>query len=418
MLEADYSACLKLLLKYPPPSPPHGPHTFVDDALYLRNHMNAAGRDALVFKYTGKAPETSGVPPDTPDPQKLDDLGPRGFGGRSQLPSPSRFIQQQGGVESLFQGAAKSAKGVFERGEKLGLNQAVRDAVVEFRRNMQTFNEPRQSAKAPRSVGGEGAPAETLAAMETRNKQLAALLDETVANLKAITTSSLDEKAKSLDLIEVAAAKIQFVQVYLSNSSLEMPRVDISANEEPETNSKENAIVEESKGAGGRGKDGGESTDGGETCVDQSTPEPSQAVLQGQDLNVESRPTLPSSDGSGIRQQPTEEAAGAHGQGANPRDLAPEQHVRPAAPIPSRSALAQSSFSWMLEPGESVSSQPLPSASKFPTAQHKKRPSSNASRERNAFLFGEVAADTITKEPSNGDEIFGLETIHKSKNKQ
>ncbi|KAM4054704.1 rab-GTPase-TBC domain-containing protein [Hirsutella rhossiliensis] len=389
LLEADYSACLRLLLKYPPPAPPHGPHTFVDDALYLRDHMNAAGRDALVVKYTGKAPETSSAPPGSPDRRGLNHFRPRGFGGRSPLPSPSRFIQQQGRVESLFQGAAKSAKGVLERGEKLGLNQAVRDAVVEFRRNMQTFNETRQSEKTPRNAGGEGAAAEALAAMERRNKQLAALLDETVANLKAVTTSSLDDKAKSLDLIEVAAAKIQFVQVYLSDSSLEVPSGDVPAAKEPQTVSWENTT---------------------------STPKPSHTMqAQEQDLDVEGKPILPKADESEVCRQSAEEVAGAHGQEGSSRDLAPEP-VRPAAPIPTRSALAQSSFSWMLEPGELVSSQPLPSASQFPAAQHK-RPSSNASRERNAFLFGEVATETITKEPPNGDEVFGLETIRKPKNK-
>ena len=50
VLEADYSVALQLLLKYPAPEAPHGPHTFVDDAVYLKDHLNFSGGTNLILK--------------------------------------------------------------------------------------------------------------------------------------------------------------------------------------------------------------------------------------------------------------------------------------------------------------------------------------------------------------------------------
>jgi TBC1 domain family protein 5 len=68
----------------------------------------------------------------------------------------------------------------------------------------------------------------------------------------------------------------------------------------------------------------------------------------------------------------------------------------------------------MLEPDESKPSQSSASTSsaKSPPQQHKKKMSNSASREKNAFLFGEV---TESRNPLNSDEIFGLEPLKKTK---
>lgn len=117
LLEADYSVCLQLLLKYPPPAPPHGPHTFVDDALYLREHTNAAGGAALIVKHTGKTPgDTSPLP--RPRSGGSNSLRQKGL-GRSPLPSPSRFTQQQGSVESVS-GRGQECQGRAGTGRETG----------------------------------------------------------------------------------------------------------------------------------------------------------------------------------------------------------------------------------------------------------------------------------------------------------
>ncbi|RCI17246.1 hypothetical protein L249_2143 [Ophiocordyceps polyrhachis-furcata BCC 54312] len=364
LLEADYAVCLQLVLKYPQPEPPHGPHTLVDDAIYLEAHADASGGGALIKKYSGRMPDAlspcqRAAQTRTPGRQTSASPRRRTYGGRSPLTSPPRFLQHPGGVESLFQGAAKSAKGVLERGEKLGLNSAVRDAVGEIRRNVQMFNETRQTSKSPRSSHEDEGAAGALAAMERRNKQLAGLLEETVASLKSISLSSLEDKSKSLDAIELAAAKVQFVQFYLGDSSMEMAPAD-----EPE-------VAEEAKSEEG--------------SVD---------VAKRADDDV---------DDDAVKAETTQ---------SNGQDSSSEPS-RPAAPMPTRSTLAQSSFSWMLEPDLPSRRPQAASGSKHGTTQHRKRPSSNASRDRNAFLFGE---GTMERQ-SSGDEIFGLEPMGKAKDK-
>ncbi|KAI8720794.1 Rab-GAP TBC domain-containing protein [Fusarium sp. LHS14.1] len=388
LLEADYSVCLQLLLKYPAPSPSHGPHTFVDDALYLREHLSASGGASLIMKYTGRMPAVSSPSQNsraaTPSFRAFNSLRQRGIGSRSQIPSPSRFIQQQGGMEALFQGAAKGAKGVFERGEKLGINQAVRDAMGEIRRNI---NEARSTPRSPRQIMSEEGAAKSLAALERRNLQLAAMLDETVNNLKAVSASNLEDKTKSLDLIEVAAAKVQFVKIYLEDSSMEVPILDSPPSEE----SPREVVV-------------------AETTIVQPQPIP---------------PMEAEVDISGLRivepvPAPLEEEApnnpdrmDTSGDGLNPDSAtkAAQAEVRPS-PVPTRSTLAQSSFSWMLEPDQSAPSKSSASSAKSPPLQHKKKMSNSTKREKNAFLFGEV---TESRNPLRSDEIFGLEPLTKTK---
>ncbi|KAF7563804.1 hypothetical protein G7046_g309 [Stylonectria norvegica] len=398
LLQADYSVCLQLLLKYPPPSHPHGPHTFVDDALYLRGHLTPSGGASLIMKYTGKMPTTpaptDGTKPTAPNLRGFNSFRQRGFGAKPPLPSPSKFIQQQGGMEALFQ---KGAKGVLERGERLGINQAVRDAMGEIKRNL---NEARYSSQSPRQALREEDPARGLAALERRNRQLAIMLDETVSSLKAISASNIDDQAKSLEIIEIAAAKVQFVKIYLEDSSMEVPMLDSPP---PEDNPKAAPAAREDAESGTDAKVSTNSTS-------LATPEIEIAALKLVDENTQLTPEiLPSPN-------PDAMDTSSDNPTAAPAPNAATLNVRPLAPIPTRSTLAQSSFSWMLEPDESTPKSPPAASSKSPTSQqHKKRISNSASRERNAFLFGEVTANIEGRAPLTSDEIFGLEPIRKSK---
>lgn len=401
MLEADYSVCLQLLLKYPPPSEAHGPHTFVDDALHLRDHLTASGGASLIMKYTGKMPTTStpsdGSRPETPNFRGFNAFRQRGSATRSPLPSPSKFIQQQGGVEALLQGAAKGAKGVLERGEKLGINQAVRDAVGEIRRNI---SEARYPSKSPRQVLSEEGPASGLAALERRNQQLAAMLEETVASLKEISAMNLD-KDKTSELIEVAAAKIQFVKIYLEDPSMEVPVLDSPVSEAQQQNSVLSDAAEISHTEPKSPRD--------EPLVNNQKVDVETLKAAKEDATPE-KAAIPLSSDLGTVDSGRDKAA--------PKPIAALSvpAVRPAAPMPTRSSLAQSSFSWMLEPDESSSSSQAPTATKKPaTPQHQKKTSHSASREKNAFLFGEVTSEVEGRNPLGTDEIFGLEPLRKTK---
>ncbi|KAL7789271.1 RabGAP/TBC [Trichoderma afarasin] len=393
LLESDYSVCLQLLLKYPPPDQLHGPHTFVDDALYLRDHMNAPGGATLIKKYSGRLPNVqkstqSAERVNSPLPG-LDSIRKKGFGLRSPIRSPSKFLQQQGGVENMIQG-------VLEKSEKLGINQALRDAVGEIKRNMQGLNEG-LSSPYPRVVLADDGAAKALAVMQRRNDQLASLLEETVMSLRALSVSNLEDKARSLDIIEVAAAKVQFVQIYLQDASMDIPTADSPTSEEAQLAAEKREDKEIKKAP---------------------PPEKENQPLSPVSGTNASGPNLSKADSKlgDVKkpekiQDPLSNAAEATSNDSKKEEVLSEGQPKTpvAVSIPARSTIAQSSFSWMLEPEESGPLQ-TPPIGKSPTSQQKRR-NNNASREKNAFLFGEAPAELDERDPLRSGDIFGMEPM-------
>ncbi|TQN63895.1 TBC1 domain family member 5 [Colletotrichum shisoi] len=414
LLEADYSVCLQLLLKYPAPEAPHGPHTFVDDAVYLRTHLNVSGGVSLLLKYTGKMPSTtqsaSSSRPTTPMGQAFSSFRSRTKGGHSPIPSASRFIQQQGGVEALFQGAAKS---VLERGEKLGINQAVRDAMGDIKRNMQGLNEVRYTPRTARQLLGDDSATQAIAALEQRNRLLANMLDETVTSLRSLAASNLDDKVKTLELIEVAAAKIQFVKVYLEDPTMEVPELEGFTSPPPEESRAENSMDVEPGG-----KAAAEAAAAAENVAvaikTLSLAGPGKAKTPPTSTSPLPEPMDTAQDAPAAK--PSEHPSMSISSPISGNRAAKSQE-RPQPPIPTRSTLAQSSFSWMLEPDQSPHTASPPQLPKSSSGgAHRKKPSGNISRERNAFLFGEVVADADDQaKPIKSDDIFGLQPIEKPK---
>ena len=358
-------------------------------------------------------------------------------------------------MEQFFQGAAKSARAALERGEKLGINQAVRDAVGELRRNMQNLNDTRIAPRPPQ--GGDAAA--TLAAMDKRSKQLATFLNETVADLKALSASNLNDKVKSLQMIEVVAAKVQFVQIYLEDSTMDVPSFQEEAPRESEDSVKE-GDKQETKGKGDARKldaaiqkSTGAKSQATEAAPPKTAAEVPPAVPEKPDLADKktptksappAKPTTPAaSKAPAAPPKPeTKEAVPDKSSPEKPQDsaaetadvpsqptaasdqLAPAQPPAAAAPVrpqlpavPTRSTIAQSSFSWMLEPDESTPSAAAAAGSKSPTPQSKKRISNRVSRERNAFLFGDGGEEASSSDPLASNGIFGLESISKPKGK-
>ncbi|KAL7923875.1 rab-GTPase-TBC domain-containing protein [Trichoderma austrokoningii] len=399
LLESDYSVCLQLLLKYPPPDQHHGPHTFVDDALYLRDHMNTLGGATLIKKYSGKLPKVS-KSPELPEPTGspfagFDSIRRKGFGVRSPLPIRSpKFLQQQGGVENIFQG-------MLEKGEKLGINRAVRDAVGEIKRNMQGLNEG-LSSPYQRGPLADDVAAKALAAMEKRNQQLASLLDETVLSLKALSLSNLEDKASSLDLIEVAAAKVQFVQIYLQDASLSIPAMDSANNEEPHAVDEKKEEKKVNKDPSADKENQPLSPRSSTTSVSTPTIAKTPSILR--EPKKISKNSDPSSNSTSIAKHETKSDTVLS-------EVRPK--VQPLVTIPTRSTIAQSSFSWMLEPDESGPPQ-TPVTNKSPTIQQKKR-MNNMSREKNAFLFGEGSSEVSERDPLGSGDIFGMEPMQSPK---
>ncbi|KAI8947637.1 rab-GTPase-TBC domain-containing protein [Xylaria longipes] len=409
LLEADYSVALQLLLKYPAPQAPNGPHTFIDDAVYLRDHQDTAGGAELIAKYTGRSPRSPSRSRPTTPRRAPPSFRQKLAGARSPL-SPPRFRPPPGGVEALFQGAAKN---VLEQGERLGINQAVRDAMVEIRRNVQ---EAKTSMKTSRDLFSEPRPntaIRAVAIMDRRNRRLASMLEEPIAALRNLGIAAEPDggdKQKAQDELAVAIARLQFIKVYLEDSTLALPDeedaqegptsprpVERKVDSEPLSDAVAAMALNTPMVIDSPNPDGGD-----------ETPKPTSS----------SPPTVPEDSSS---KPDADASAAAEKMDTDPLGVEASSTVptlqRPQPPIPTRSTLAQSSFSWMLEPD--VSSPASISASMFGSTTsasksdaHRRKPSANASRERTAFLFGEVPSD------ANGnaireEDIFGLEPIRK-----
>ena len=315
---------------------------------------------------------------------------------------------------------------MIERGERLGINQAVRDAMVEIRRNV---TEARSNMKTQRDVYPDPRSATTamrgLAAMEKRNTQLALMLEDTVSKLKTLAKSPIDDQEKHREELEIAAAKAQFVKVYLEDSTMDLPEQTPPLNPQAATDHEDSAASSATLSEAVAALDLNKS----KASESPSAPSPSQPATSASS-------NLPQADAG-----PT---ADTDPLGSGIATAAVQQSVRsrPQAPTPTRASLAQSSFSWMLEPDEPASASASLSTSaarqrsprgtsstsgtRTQVHPHRKRPSANANRERTAFLFGEVPLDEAdeegeqeggvgTRRPPFPGNIFGMEPLGKSK---
>lgn len=408
MLDADYSVALTLLLKYPHPEPPYGPQTFVEDALYLRENLNEPSGATLIKKHTGRAPVplSSRPVPATPAGRTKAHRAESKFSGRkSPLPSPARFLQEQGGVEALLQGAAKGAKGVFERGERLGINQVVRDAVDEVKRNMQGLSPgpgsprrgPRNNALSVDEVITE--TGKSLADLEVRNKTLALLLSGTIEEIQKASDSSEDASTKSTS-VNNAIEKLRFIMLRLEDSSLPLQPdtphtladAEFAGTIEPE----EKPQSQESQAA---------------------APISPQRGIETTNSQVVTLPPTAGSSPTLGRSIPRRPRASVTHPSEGP-DAGPGEVGQSATGIPARSTLAQSSFAWMLGPDEhSVpSDQSASKKGSSPFLSSSRKPGSSTARDRSAFLFGDDAdEDDVNSQASpkrsgsKGDFGFGLE---------
>ncbi|PBP28711.1 RabGAP/TBC, partial [Diplocarpon rosae] len=405
VLETNYSFALMLLLKYPPPEAPYGPKTFVDDAIFLRENFSGAGGAKIISKYTGKSPAlySSDSRPLTPLGQALSP-GHNLSSAKSQMPSPARFIQQQGGVEAIFQGAANR---VFDKAERLGINQAVRDAVDEAKKNMQGLQTSRNNSRGRRSnimrwSLDEGRsipnPRACLAELHARNQQLAGMLDQAMTDLRAVSVSPDGDKEKYVQAMDLAIAKVEFVKVYLEDSTMPLPEEPEPAPPSPVPVAAPQPLI---------------------SPLRLATPQPASESA-GQESRLEiaghSDTDPPSKVDSSLISKALSPTINLRKTSLEPaRDLST---TRPKAPVPTRSTIAQSSFSWMLEPdtlsGSSTKSSP-------PTSPFLKtgRRISGPNREKAAFLFGEDDGEP-SRRPfllGESEEIFNMGSLKVNKDK-
>lgn len=245
LVAADTNEAFSLLLRYPKPDVPA--YTFIKDALYLRDHLTPEGGVEIITRYGKKAPVIETKPTPTirvpsPSPSYASSRT------RQSVGSPRNFVSQQGaGLEALFQGAAKN---VLERGSQWGVGKAIRDAVGEVRKNVEAIQSGGASGHiSPRSGGREyrkpaqiataaaskrpglermqsGNAIKKIESLERRSQNLAKMLESAMAELWDYHKERSEDGKESKEAIEalsLAIAKIQFVQVYLEDSSIPLP---------------------------------------------------------------------------------------------------------------------------------------------------------------------------------------------------
>lgn len=369
VLESDYSAALTLLLRYPVPTAPYGPSTFVGDALYLRENLLLDGGDHIISKYSRRAPETT-VTRKLPKKVRRARTAEQTAAQKMQPPqkalsprlSPARILQNQGGIEGIIHEAAKN---VYNQGEKWGVAKALRGAVQGFQSGN---NSPRRLPNKSRWSLDSGtnvpeSPKELVAKvqyLEERNKSLAKLLEKATAELWAQQRDTNQKPSETTaEVLSLAIAKVQFVQVYLENSTMPLPSEYLS----PEETKHETTL----------GTDTGLTTSGAavpplhQVQMDGATDEKSTSEVTGavEILDPSVQRTAPAT----VKPLPSTPKNGSPSKSSG---LLPLSQPRPA--------LAQSSFSWML--GEDQQKSGFVSASPFTSER-------SDGRRKGVRLFGD-----------------------------
>lgn len=367
VLEADYSAALTLLLRYPVPPAPYGPYTFVGDALYLRDNLSLDGGDYIISKYSRRAPETTvtrklpkkarrartaeqTAAQKTLNPQKA--LSPR--------LSPARILQNQGGIEGIIH---EAAKGVYNQGERWGVAKALRGAV----QGLQSGNSsPRLPEKSRWSLDSgkivSDNPKDLIAkieSLEERNKSLAKLLEKALEELWTQQKNMCPESNETaVNALSLAIAKVQFVQVYLENSTMPLPSESLSPEEKNEHGPAENDASLASPTP--RLPSYQIQTDG---ATDEKSVSEDFHSVETVNSSGQQPPPAPS------KPLPSTPKVGSPSKTSG---LSPLSQPRPA--------LAQSSFSWMLGEGQQKSG--FVSSSPFSAER-------SAERQKGVQLFGD-----------------------------
>ena len=348
VLESDYSEALTLLLRYPVPAAPYGPSTFVGDALYLRDNLLLDGGGHIISKYSRRAPETT-VTRKLPKKVRRARTAEQTAAQRTLSPqrassprlSPAKILQNQGGIEGIIH---EAAKGVYNQGERWGVTKALRGAVQGLQSGNNSPRRPpekyRWSLDNGKSVSDN--PKELIAKvqyLEERNKSLAKLLEKAMEELWAQQKNTKEEPNETTsDVLSLAIAKVQFVQVYLENPTMPLPSEDPSSEE-----TKHDVVAE---------------SDAGMSSL-RAGPPPHQVQSDGASDEKSTNEGTCAVDPSVQRSAPST----AKVLPSTPRVGSPSKQSGLSPFSQPRPALAQSSFSWMLGEDEPKSAFVSPSTS-------------------------------------------------------
>ena len=340
------------------------------DAVYLQRHLSVEGGRSIIDRYTGDFTSGSRSSTGSKRGKRVHQQGrDRARGSLSPGISPSKFLQDQGGIEGIIQ---EAARGVYNRSEKWGVAKALRGAYQGLQSASST---PTKLTSAPRwslDTGGfvTDNPANLttrIHALEQRNKALAKLLEKSMEDLWVQQREFTKEKADvAADALSLAIAKVQFVQVYLENSTMPLPAED----EARDTEDGVKAL---------------ESVDSGtpiQAPTGQSSPTPKPVA---QDIRKKNIKAARSSISQNSDSSPSKKAESL----ATPTDNIPQINIssggKASEEVPqTRPILAQSSFSWIL--GEDQRKSDFVAASPFSTERER-------ARGKAGFLFGDDRAE-------------------------
>ena len=136
---------------------------------------------------------------------------------------------------------------MYSRGEKWGVTKALRGAVQGLQSGSSSPRIPTEGSRGALKEGkitsDESSTLTTrIRAMEQRNQALAKMLQHAVEDLWIQQNKLHEAEAKSAaDAVSLAVAKVQFVQVYLENSSMPFPAEDTMAEATETTSSSSTA---------------------------------------------------------------------------------------------------------------------------------------------------------------------------------
>ncbi|KAL9055590.1 MAG: hypothetical protein Q9162_003487 [Coniocarpon cinnabarinum] len=403
IIDSDQNDVLHALLHYP--SLPFGEHpiSFVHDAKLLKSGLNAENGSAIVRKYSGKAPKpfAKGI-----EHQKTlksggstDEL--ENYVVASNLLKPPRLGHQpSNSFEAVVQNAARS---VYSGGERLGLGKAVRDAVSDVQKNVQSIRSDIQdrthsrnassTSIFTRSQSSSGELQRRLDELTARNKTLAQMLEDAVTELwkrhqqleqNDVDTSG-DERAKE-EAFTMAVAKVQLVQVYMTD--LDLPILD-------ETGAKPEHTVSPSLNSqismsASTPADIGEQRDTSQIPINlASSPPQAWAGAEIEDTLLTSPTRLPETcmQSEKDAHTGTSNAQEIFNQSTAEQGVSPEPS-KAAKAAPPRPSLEQSPFSWMLGqgsegPGRSYTDN-FPARISIRATNNRKKDQSHS-----AFLFGD-----------------------------
>lgn len=233
LVDKDYTTAITTLTHYALPNADDDPRSLVKDAIFLeKNRNNQAGAD-LIQRYSGRRPKQSEAPISRSSSAIRAARTPQHR--QSPSASPGRFASHQRQLEGLFQEVTGNLQ---RRTEGWNVSKAVRSAVGEVRRNMNTYqsSHSRQSSLDPVAVDSQRLDGKSedpkqdlqrkIVELQERNTVLAKMLDGAVESLRAIKMTDSEKIGDAEQSLNISLAKIQFISVYLSNPDIPIPKDD------------------------------------------------------------------------------------------------------------------------------------------------------------------------------------------------